>query len=146
MLHQAGATSRRMAIGKSPPKNRKAAARPQDLAPASPAASRSRAAPRLAAPKSKGRNSKSTSASPLTVDIPTTPCLASFLSPLDVAAIQQVSARFIRLDSSFEKLLFAAWLEASKTHLRGCCCMLRKDCKAVLKDFQGLQPPHQNGL
>ncbi|DBA67869.1 TPA: hypothetical protein ACH3X2_014211 [Trebouxia sp. C0005] len=78
-----------MAIGKSPPRNRKAAARPQDHAPASLAASRSRAAPRLAAPKSKGRNSKSTNASPLTVDIPTTPFLANFLSPLDVAATQQ---------------------------------------------------------
>ncbi|KAL0036839.1 hypothetical protein WJX77_001412 [Trebouxia sp. C0004] len=76
-----------MAIGKSPPRNRKAAVRPQEFAP-SPAASRSRAAPRLAAPKSKGRNSKSTNASPLTVDIPTTPFLANFLSPLDVAAIQ----------------------------------------------------------
>lgn len=95
-----------MAIGKSPPRNRKAAARPQDHAPASLAASRSRAAPRLAAPKSKGRNSKSTNASPLTVDIPTTPFLANFLSPLDVAATQQVSMTFIRLRSSSEKLLF----------------------------------------
>ncbi len=122
-----------MAIGKSPPRNRKSSARPQDFAPASPAASKSRA-PRLAAIKSKGRNSKSTSASPLTVDIPTTPFLANFLSPLDVAAIQQVSMGFIRLESSFEKLLFAAWLEASETHLKGCFCMLRKDCKAALKD------------
>jgi len=125
---------------------RKASARPQDFAPASPAASRSRAAPRLAAPKSKGRNSKSSNASPLTVDIPTTPFLANFLSPLDVAAIQQVSLSFTRLEIGFEKLLFAARLEASKTHLQGCLCMLRKDCKAAPESFQSLQPPHQNGL
>ncbi len=140
-------TSRRMAIGKSPPRNRKAAARPQDFAPASPAASRTRGTLRRAGSKSaKGRNSQSTSASPLTVDIPTTPFLANFLSPLDVAAFQQVSMGFIRLQKRFKKPLFAAWLEASKTHLQGCFCMLRKDCKAALKGNQGLQPPHQNGL
>ena len=79
-----------MALSSPSRKHKKIAARPADV-PVSPGRQRSSTGTKPAAVKGKPNSGKTRQHFPLTVDIPTAPFLGNFLSPLDVAAVEQVS-------------------------------------------------------
>ena len=75
-----------MTSAKSPLKDRKGRARPQESAEGSPLGKTSH----QLETKTKGRISRAAKSLPLNVEIPTTPLLDNFLGPFDFAAINQV--------------------------------------------------------
>lgn len=130
-----------MALGKSPQKQRKAGARSSD-ALVSPARHRHSTTSKPTTSKAKARVRRTAQHLPLTVDIPTAPFLGNFLSPLEVAAIEQVSGSTVTLNHS---KLHSYRLQAT-THPSVFSNMLqyRRTVKTVLEGFLLLLLHRQN--